>query len=133
MKKIDEKEILRDVLGGFDGESFVAENGDKYPVSPNYASKSCLIKGDELRLLIMSDGQLIYKQINPVERKSLIGIVSETDRGVFVLNEGKMYKILSSSATYMNAQDGDEAVIEIPKYGESEFGALKAIIKKANN
>ena len=64
------------VLGTFDGQIMIGEDGKQYPVPANYASKSKLIEGDMLKLTITPEGNFVYKQIGPVERKFLIALVS---------------------------------------------------------
>src|SRR4030042_3812768 len=69
------------VEGVFDGQVMMGTDGKQYPVPANYASKSKLVEGDMLKLTITPDGSFVYKQIGPVERKRIIGIVSQDDLG----------------------------------------------------
>jgi hypothetical protein len=43
---------MENIRGIFDGQSMVKEDGEKYPVPDNYASKSKLLEGDGLELKI---------------------------------------------------------------------------------
>ena len=130
MLKINEEEKLRDVVGSFNGESFIEQDGGEYPVTPNYASKSGLVEGDILRLIITKDGKFIYKQINLVDRKSLFGTIHFEKDGGYVRTINGDYKILAASISFMRVEEGDEAIIIVPRDFSAVYGSLKAIIKR---
>ena len=113
------------IEGVFDGEEMIDAVGKKYPVPPNYASKSKLVASDKLKLSISSDGTFIFKQIDPVDRKRIIGKLTESNGRYFVTAEGKKYQVLQASVTYFHAGVGDEVTIIIPKLGESDWAALE--------
>jgi|YelNatPaOPRAMG01_1025707.scaffolds.fasta_scaffold33992_2 hypothetical protein len=124
----EEGEIIE---GVFDGQVMIGTDGKQYPVPANYASKSKLVEGDMLKLTITPDGSFIYKQIGPVERKRLIGIVSQDDLGNYVvLAEGKAYRVLLASVTYFKAEPGDEVTLVVPRDSESVWGAIENLVKK---
>ena len=119
------------IEGVFDGENMIGKDGRKYPVPPNYASKSKLVPGDKLKLTIASDGTFIYKQIGPVERTKLVGVLEE-DNGKFkVLAEGKYYSVLLASVTYFKAKPGDKLSIIVPEGQESDWAAVENLITGA--
>ncbi|MFA5926511.1 MAG: hypothetical protein WC831_06360 [Parcubacteria group bacterium] len=119
------------VEGVFDGQVMIGTNGKQYPVPANYASKSKLVEGDMLKLTITPDGSFVYKQIGPVERKRLIGIVSQDDLGNYVvIADGKAYRVLLASVTYFKAEPGDEVTVVTPKLGDSVWGAIENLVKK---
>lgn len=121
------------VEGVFDGQVMIGTDGKQYPVPANYASKSKLVEGDMLKLTITPDGSFIYKQIGPVERKRLIGVVSQDDLGNYVvLAEGKAYRVLLASVTYFKAEPGDEVTLVTPKESESIWGAIENLVKKGS-
>lgn len=125
----EEGEIIE---GVFDGQVMIGTDGKQYPVPANYASKSKLVEGDMLKLTITPDGSFIYKQIGPVERKRLIGIVSQDDLGNYVvLAEGKAYRVLLASVTYFKAEPGDEVTLVVPRNSESVWGAIENLVKKS--
>lgn len=145
--KISKKQILekaqelassagktRIIQGVFNGQSMVAPDGTEYPVPANYASKSKIIQGDTLKLTITEDGSFIYKQIGPVERKKVLGVLSQDDKGEYqVIVENKAYKVLLASVTYFKGEAGDEVTLVIPaSNSESEWGAVENIIKKTS-
>lgn len=135
--KVDHKESAKDlsildegkvIEGVFEGEQMVAPDGKKYPVPANYASKSKLVEGDTLKLTIVEDGSLIYKQIKPVERKNLIGTLVYDNGNYTVLADGKTYKVLFASVTYYKGEPGGKASVIVPADKESTWAALESII-----
>jgi len=118
------------IEGIFNGENFVAPDSKKYLIPANYASKSKLVTGDMLKLTIMPDGSFIYKQISPVERKKVVGILEESDDCWRINVDGELYNILTASVTYFKAEPGDKMVALIPKDGKSDWAAVENIIKE---
>ncbi|EKE25068.1 MAG: 50S ribosomal protein L7/L12 [uncultured bacterium] len=132
-RKIDEDEEGTVVEGTFDGQIMIGIDGKQYPVPANYASKSKLVEGDMLKLTITDDGSFIYKQIGPANRKSIIGIVSQDEKGNFViLSEGRPYKVLLASITYFKAEPGDEVVIMVPRDSEATWAAIENVLSKGS-
>lgn len=121
----------RVIEGVFDGQNMIGPDGKQYPVPANYASKSKLVEGDVLKLTIAEDGSFIYKQIGPMERKKVLGILVQDDKGEYkVVAEGQTYKVLLASLTYFKAEPGDQVTIVLPKDQEATWGAVENVIKK---
>lgn len=118
------------VEGIFNGETMVDKHKKDYPVPANYASKSKLIPGDILKLTIKEDGSFLYKQIGPVERKRLIGILTYEDGQYKVIANGKAYKVLLASITYFKAEVGDKITLVVPEVSDSEWGAIENVLPK---
>lgn len=118
------------VEGVFDGEEMIDSSGKKYPVPSNYASKSKLIPGDKLKLSIAPDGTFIFKQIGPIDRKRIIGKLSESGGNYKVVANGKKYNCLKASVTYFHAAPGDEVTCIVPKMGESDWAAIENCLGK---
>jgi hypothetical protein len=119
------------IEGVFDGQNMVGPDGKQYPVPANYASKSKLVEGDVLKLTIADDGSFIYKQIGPIERRKILGILVHDDKGDYrVVAEGKPYRVLLASLTYFKSEPGDEVTIVLPKDREANWGAVENVIKK---
>lgn len=116
--------------GVFNGLAFVDEHGNEYAVPPNYASKSKLVEGDIMKLTFGRDGALIYKQIGPVPRRRVRGILAfdPSANQWSVFGDGHTYKVLTASATFYKAREGDEAVVLIPLEGNALWGAVEHII-----
>jgi hypothetical protein len=130
-RKLDEDAEGNVVEGTFDGQIMIGTDGKQYPVPANYASKSKLVEGDMLKLTITPDGSFVYKQIGPANRRSVIGIVSQDEKGNYVIFcEGKPYKVLLASITYFKAEPGDEVVIMIPRDIDSNWAAIENVLSK---
>ncbi len=71
----------RVVEGVFNGSSMVGMDGKMYQVPPNYASKSKLVEGDRLKLIIRENGMFVYKQIAPMDRERLMGVLERSEDG----------------------------------------------------
>jgi hypothetical protein len=119
----------RVIEGVFDGKNMQGNDGEEYPVPPNYASKSKLVEGDLLKLTIGTDGSFTYKQIGPVERRRVVGSLQVDEHGNFgVQTPEKVYKILLASVTFYKAEEGDEVTILLPVNGTAEWGAVDNVI-----
>lgn len=119
------------IEGVFDGEKMVGPDGKTYAVPVNYASKSRLVEGDTLKLIITDTGTFIYKQISPVERRRLVGTLDEGDNGeYYVIADDRRWRVLSASITYYKGETGDEVVILVPKAGLSRWGAVENVVKR---
>ncbi|MEK9181164.1 MAG: hypothetical protein AAB871_02945 [Patescibacteria group bacterium] len=118
------------IEGVFDGQNMIGPDKKQYPVPANYASKSKLIEGDVLKLTIADDGSFIYKQIGPVERKKMLGILSQDETGQYRVTAGaKSYKVLLASLTYFKAEPGDEVAVVVPMEGDATWAAVENVIK----
>jgi len=118
------------IEGVFDGQNMIGPDGKQYPVPANYASKSKLIEGDVLKLTISDDGSFIYKQIGPIERRKIIGLLTKDDKGDYrIVADGKTYKVLLASLTYFKAEAGDQVTIVVPKDSDATWAAVENVIK----
>lgn len=119
------------VQGTFDGQMMVSSDGKKYSVPANYASKSKLVEGDQLKLTIKHDGAFVFKQIGPVERKRLKGALfrDEEIEEYRVVAEEKSYKVLTASITYFKGEPGDEVIILVPQSTPSSWAAVEHVLK----
>ena len=120
------------IEGAFDGERMVDANGKSYQVPPNYASKSKLIEGDPLKLYIGSDGKYVYKQLGPVERKTIPGVLRlEGNHYIVDSDEGPSYSILTACVTYYmalyNIKVGDRVMIMVPADVQARWAVIDNI------
>jgi len=130
----DGEEDGKVIQGTFDGQIMLGTDGKQYPVPANYASKSKLVEGDMLKLTITPDGSFIYKQIGPVERRRLIGIVNQdADGNYFITSDGQPYKVLLASVTYFKVDPGDEVTLVTPRDIDSDWGSIENVIHKAGS
>ena len=122
------------IEGVFDGQQMVGPDGKRYSIPANYCSKSKLVEGDILKLIVKPDGSFIYKQIGPIERKRLKGVLSKDPiTGEFKAHAGgKEYKLLKASVTYFHGDANDEAVILVPEDGDAVWATVENIISKLN-
>jgi hypothetical protein len=122
------------IQGVFDGQNMIGPDNKQYPVPANYASKSKLVEGDTLKLTIAEDGSFIYKQIDPIERKKILGILTQDERGDYrVVADGQTHRVLLASLTYFKAEPGDEVTIIVPAESESEWAAVENVIKAGSH
>lgn len=117
------------IEGVFDGQNMVGSDGKTYPVPANYASKSKLVQGDILKLTIADDGTFLYKQIGPIPRKQVVGMLKQEDGHYFVTINDKNYRVLLASVTYFKAKPGDQVSVNIPEEdSNAEWAALEAAL-----
>jgi hypothetical protein len=122
------------IHGTFDGQIMIGEDGKQYPVPANYASKSKLIEEDMLKLTITPEGNFVYKQIGPAQRKYLIGIVQRDEKGNYsIIADAKKYKVLLAAATYFKIEPNDEVTLVVPRDKESQWAAIENILKKGTD
>lgn len=123
---IDTKEAKEYTEGVFDGQKMIDKNGKQYDVPENYASKSKLIAGDKLKLVVSPQGFFVFKQISPIERTRAIGILKKIGDNFQVEVEDRKYNVLKASVTYFKAKHGDQLTILIP---EKDHDVLWAAIE----
>lgn len=131
----EDSKILSDELTGqtidgyFDGEKMIASSGQSYLVSANYASKSKLVEGDNLRLTIAHNGNFLYKQIGPIDRRRLIATLEKgSDGQCYAVADHHRWRLLQASVSYFKAEPGDRIAIVIPKDLPSQFAALENLV-----
>lgn len=128
---IEEAAGERVIEGVFDGQNMQGNDGEEYPVPPNYASKSKMVEGDILKLTIGADGSFTYKQIGPIERRRAVGRVVVDEHGNFgVATPEKVYRILLASVTFYKAEEGDEATVLLPVNGDALWGAVEHVVHR---
>ena len=130
MDKVKDDSLGKIIEGVFDGQNMVGSDGKTYPVPANYASKSKLVQGDILKLTIADDGSFLYKQIGPIPRKQVVGVLDQKDGHYFVEVDGKQYRVLLASVTYFKAKPGDQVSVNIPEDSsvDAEWAALEAAL-----
>lgn len=125
----------RAIEGVFDGEYMVGEDGRKYLIPPNYASKSKLVEGDLLRLTITDSGRFIFKQKGPIDRQRLMGtLIFDEEREEWgVTANNTTFRVLPASVTYYKGEVGDEVVLLVPKNAPSAWAAVENILKHSSD
>lgn len=126
---VREETLGKVIEGVFDGQNMVGSDGKTYPVPANYASKSKLVQGDILKLTISDDGAFLYKQIGPVPRKQVVGLLKLEGGHYFVEVGNKNYRVLLASVTYFKAKPGDQVSVNVPEDDTAaEWAALEAAL-----
>ncbi len=122
----------RVIEGVFDGQGMIGPDGKQYTVPANYASKSKLVEGDMLKLTIQSDGSFVFKQIGPVERERLVGVLAFDDQNkqFYGVVNGQSYLLLTASVTYFKGEVGDEVILLVPQGSKSKWAAVENIVKQ---
>ena len=117
------------IEGVFDGQIMIGPDGKNYPVPANYASKSKLVEGDLMKLTITPEGKFLYKQIGPVERKTVIGTLIHHGDKYGVEVAGREYEILYASVTYFHLKEGSQVSVIIPANTEdATWAAVEAAL-----
>lgn len=117
------------IEGVFDGQTMVGSDGKSYPVPANYASKSKLVQGDILKLTIADDGAFMYKQIGPIPRKQVVGVLIQENGHYYVDINGRKLRVLLASVTYFKAKPGDQVSVNLPEDdSHAEWAALEAAL-----
>jgi hypothetical protein len=125
---VKDENIGKVIEGVFDGQNMVGSDAKTYPVPANYASKSKLVQGDILKLTIAEDGAFLYKQIGPIPRKQIVGVLTQKE-GHYVVTVGDQeFRVLLASVTYFKAKPGDQVSINVPEDGQAEWAALEAAL-----
>lgn len=124
-----EESLGKVIEGVFDGQNMVGSDGKTYPVPANYASKSKLVQGDILKLTIADDGAFLYKQIGPIPRKQVVGMLIQENGHYYVDINGRKLRVLLASVTYFKVKPGDQVSVNIPEDDEhAEWAALEAAL-----
>jgi len=101
-----------------------------YPVPVNYASKSKLVQGDQMKLTVDPSGKMLYKQIKQIDRDTKVGLLTQ-DKGKYqVVSDGVSYDVLTAAVTHFKCEIGDTVTILIPAGKEATFGAIEAVMPK---
>ena len=126
---LTEENLGKVIEGVFDGQNMVGSDGKTYPVPANYASKSKLVQGDILKLTIADDGAFMYKQIGPIPRKQIVGVLTQENGHYYVNVNTRKFRVLLASVTYFKAKPGDQVSVNVPEDdSHAEWAALEAAL-----
>ena len=123
------------IIGVFDGEYMVEENGRRHQVPPNYASKTMLVPGDTVKKIEdPSGGRDKFKQIGKVEREKSVGMLAKKDGKFEVLSEAGSFKVLSAAIKHYNGEVGDTVAIQFPKnHTKGSWAAVEKVYSQAES
>lgn len=121
---------LPGVVGTFDGQFMVANDGQKFQVPENYASKSLLVFGDKLKMVEVN-GENRFKQIERVKRQKATGLVVKKEGRLHVVTSDGSYRVLPAAVAFFGGNEGDEAQIIIPTENRhAPFAAVEGVVGK---
>jgi hypothetical protein len=124
---------LPGITGKFDGEFMVTADGAKMSVPKNYAAKSLLVFGDELKRM-EQDGKEAYKILSKVDRKKIEGLLSKKDGRYVILSDSGTFNLSKNAVEFRNIKQGEWVSAVIPEKGpHGDFAAIDKIIKKDKN
>lgn len=119
------------IIGTLGRDGFLGEDGRVYPVPVNYISKSKLLFGDTLKLIISEHG-FQYKQIKLIARKnSLVKISEDSYKHYAITQTGESYEIPRATVSFYSLRSGDEAIAVLPLNKSDSQGmcAIEGAIK----
>jgi hypothetical protein len=121
---------LPGINGLYNGEYMLTTEGTKYDVPKNYAAKSLLVNGDELKMM-EQDGKFAFKIVNKVPRKKIEGLLSKKDGKFVILSDSGTFNLLKTAVEFRNIKQGEWVLAFIPETGShNNFAALDKVIKK---
>lgn len=121
---------LPGVNGKYDGLNMITADGKKIEVPVNYAAKSLLVYGDELKR-IEEDGKHAFKIIKKVDRKKIEGVLSKKDGKYVVLSDVGTFNLHKSAVEFRNIKQGEWVQAFIPESGPAnDFAAIDKVIAK---
>ena len=123
--KSDDSKIVEWV---FTWEEMLGADKNSYPVPANYSSKSKLVQWDKLKLTIMPNGKMLYKQIAPIERTFITWLVTKEKDKFQVVAEGNTYDLLTAAVTHFKANIWDSVTVIIPTWKQATFAAIEAVV-----
>lgn len=118
---------LPGVIGIFDGQFMVADDGQKYQIPENYASKSMIVFGDKLKMVDVN-GEKKFKQIERTKRQRASGMIVKKEGRHHVVTSDGSYRVSSAAVSFFGGQEGDEAHIILPLNNKHvPFAALESV------
>jgi len=121
---------LPGIVGKYDGLFMITSDGKKIEVPVNYAAKSLLVYGDELKR-IEEDGKHAFKILQKVNRKKIEGVLSKKDGKYVILSDSGTFNLHKSAVEFRNIKQGEWVSAYIPEIGTpNDFAAIDKILKK---
>lgn len=122
---------LPGIIGIFDGEFMVTKDGEKIEVPKNYAAKSLLVYGDELKKMVDDEGKEAFKILNKVDRKKIEGLLSKKDGRYVILADSGTFNLSKNAVEFRNIKQGEWILAVIPEKGPTgNFAAIDKVIVK---
>ena len=121
--------------GTFKGDHILADDGTRYEIAANYASKSKIVEGSRLRGVIMSNGNIKYTIIEKAQYELKLGkVIQDGQQETLIKVDDYIAKVLWESITFFRLEEGDEIYVRVPKGKQAEYAVIdSAIHEEANN
>jgi len=118
---------LPGIIGKFDGTYLVTDDGKKFQVPENYASKSKLVFGDTLKMIEDASGST-FKQIERVKRTVLTGMLAKKDGKFVAITADGSHLLIPAAVSFHKGQEGDEIKVIVPEDARNcSFATLDVI------
>jgi hypothetical protein len=118
---------LPGVIGTFDGQFMNTDDGQKFQIPENYASKSMIVFGDKLKMVDVN-GEKRFKQIERTKRQRSNGMIVKKEGRYHVVTSDGSYKVSSAAVSFFGGKEGDEAHIILPLNNKHvPFAALESV------
>ncbi len=117
-------------FGKYVGDGMVTDDGQRYEVPENYASKSVLVYGDKLKMYDEA-GVHKFKQVERVKRFRTEGVLAKKEGKWHVVTSDGSYRVLDSAVSHFGGVEGDQCVVLLPledKY--VPFAAMESVLGK---
>lgn len=119
------------LLGTFDGEKMISEDGKEYEMNPNYVAKSLLVVGDSLKMVEEEGKPPLFKQVSKVPRKHMEGILNKKEGEWYALTDTGSYKVLEVAVEFRDAKVNDEVLVQVPEDNlNAPYAALEKLMKE---
>lgn len=120
---------LPGIIGKFDGTYLVTDDGKKFQVPENYASKSKLVFGDTLKMIEdVNGGMATFKQIERVPRATLTGVLVKKDGKYVAVTSDGSHLLIPAAVSFHHGVEGDEVKVIVPEDSRNcAFAALDEI------
>lgn len=116
--------LIPGVYGKFMGDYLLGDDGQKYPIAANYASKSLLVYGDKLKMY--EEGELKrFKQVEKVKRLKLDAILAKKEGKWHAVTADGSHRVLEAAVEHFGGMEGTLVEILVPE--EDKFAPFAAI------
>ena len=114
----------------FSWEDMIWVDWNRYPVPVNYSSKSKLVQWDKLKLKILPNWKMLYKQISPIEREFKTWLLAKENGKYQVIADWNTYEVITAAVTHFKWSIWDQVTIIIPAWKKATFAAIETIAPK---
>jgi len=117
--------------GIFDGQDLVFSNGSRIAVPSNQVAKSLMVAGDQLKK-VDENGETLFKQIQRVKRKRLVGILVKKEGRYSVLTDEGSYRVSDDSVGKQGIKVEDQVAILTSGIQKTPWAVIEQAVPKAD-